>query len=111
MGISVWGRGDGFDAGAGCGDAASLIDPLQGHGIDMAMWSGIFAAKQTIHCFEKNDFSSDFMKQYDSVLYEKMGRHLSVNYFLMRILLRFSFLFRISPPQRLSNWLIRIFKI
>jgi len=39
-----------------CGDAASLIDPLSGHGIDNAMWSGIFAARQAMMCFKSFDF-------------------------------------------------------
>ena len=46
------------------GDAGSLIDPLQGHGIDKAMISGKLAAIQAIQCFEKDDFNADFLKNY-----------------------------------------------
>lgn len=68
------------------GDAASLIDPLQGHGIDKAAYSGIFAAQQAVACFEKNDFSVDFLKLYDQKVYAKYGAELKRNYQLMRML-------------------------
>ena len=45
-----------------CGDAASLIDPLNGEGIGNAMWSGWLAAKQVQTCFEENRFDQSFMK-------------------------------------------------
>lgn len=75
--------GDGFML---AGDAASLIDPLQGHGIDKASYSGIFAAQQAIDCFEKNDFSIDFLRQYDHKVYAKYGAELKRNYKLMQML-------------------------
>lgn len=68
------------------GDAASLIDPLQGHGIDKAAYSGMFAAQQAISCFEKNDFTADFIKAYDRKVYAKYGVELKRNYQLMRML-------------------------
>ena len=98
-----------------CGDAASLIDPLQGHGIDKAIWSGVIAAKQIANCFKEDNFSSDFMKQYDTMLYNKFGRELSRNYLVMRILLRFPFLktiiFKLCLHQRATNWIISKMKI
>lgn len=39
-----------------CGDAATLIDPIGGNGIDHTIWSGIFAAEQTVNCFQYSDF-------------------------------------------------------
>ncbi len=69
-----------------CGDAASLIDPLQGHGIDTAIQSGILAAAQAVACFERGDFGPNFMQQYDAQVAEKIGRKLAKSYRLMRFL-------------------------
>ncbi len=69
-----------------CGDAASLIDPLQGHGIDTAIESGILAAAQAAACFTRQDFSAAFMQQYDAQVAHKIGRKLAKSYRLMRFL-------------------------
>jgi geranylgeranyl reductase family protein len=69
-----------------CGDAASLIDPLQGHGIDMAVRSGIMAATQVRRAVAAQDFSASFMQQYDADLRRQMGPHLARSYRLMRLL-------------------------
>jgi flavin-dependent dehydrogenase len=69
-----------------CGDAASLIDPLQGHGIDTAIQSGILAGEQAAACFAKQDFSAGFMQQYDARVAHKIGRKLAQSYRLMRLL-------------------------
>ena len=69
-----------------CGDAASLIDPLQGHGIDTAIQSGMLAATQALACFKKQDFSADFMREYDAQVAHKIGRKLAKSYRLMRFL-------------------------
>lgn len=57
-----------------CGDAASLINPATGGGIGQAMQSGRFAGWHTLKCFEKNDFSGDFMKGYDRVVFDKIWK-------------------------------------
>jgi len=98
-----------------CGDAASLIDPIQGHGIDKAMWSGIIAAGQIVNCFKEDNFSAVFMKQYETMLHNKFGRELSRNYYMMRILKRFPFLydviFILCSNQRVTNWIVKKLKI
>lgn len=68
------------------GDAASLIDPLQGHGIDKAVYSGMFAAQKAAQCFSDNNFSATFIKGYDERVYAKYGAELRRNYGLMRLL-------------------------
>lgn len=73
-----------------CGDAGSLIDPLQGHGIDKAMWSGHLAAKQAVACFEKQQFDAAFLKNYERAVYDKFGWEFTRNYWVMRGLNRFS---------------------
>lgn len=98
-----------------CGDAASLVDPLVGHGIDNAMWSGLFAAKQSIMCFRSSDFTADFMQQYDKMLYKKIGSGLfrktfilnHINYFIW-LLNHFTWL---GQNQKLTKWLLRLLKI
>ena len=69
-----------------CGDAASLIDPLQGHGIDTAIQSGILAGAQAAACFAQQDFSAEFMREYDERVAHQIGRKLAKSYRLMRFL-------------------------
>ncbi len=69
-----------------CGDAASLIDPISGEGIGSAMLSGQIAAEQVLRCFETNDFSSSFMKRYDSEIDDNVRSKYRKHYILQRIL-------------------------
>ncbi len=98
-----------------CGDAASLIDPLQGHGIDLGMWSGVMASEQIVRCFKANNFKADFIKDYDRALHQKFGQELARNYFWMRLLLRFPILLRVISlfylPKGIINWLFVKLKI
>lgn len=68
-----------------CGDAASLIDPLNGEGIGNAMWSGHLAAIQAERCFSENDFSAAFMDSYDEAVYRKLGTELRSKLFMQKI--------------------------
>ena len=68
-----------------CGDAASLIDPLQGHGIDMAIRSGILAAAQVWQCVEQDDFSASFVQHYDAAVQQQLGPQLAHSYRMMRL--------------------------
>lgn len=98
-----------------CGDAAYLIDPLQGHGIDTAMWSGVYAAKQVIQCYNKADFSIEFMQRYDSLIYNKIGKDLAKNYYLAAAFYKFPFLLQVISKlnfnQKVVNWLVKKLKI
>jgi flavin-dependent dehydrogenase len=69
-----------------CGDAASLIDPLQGHGIDTAIQSGILAAQQAQRCFAQQDFSAIQMQWYEQQVYQQIGKKLARSYRLMRFI-------------------------
>ncbi len=80
-----------------CGDAASLIDPFSGEGIETAMESGKFAAEQILKCIEANDFSSSKLKAYDERVYKKMWSNFNNHYILQRIL---------GKRVWLINWLI-----
>lgn len=72
-----------------CGDAGSLIDPLQGHGIDKAMWSGKWAAEQAIKCIRKNQFDAEFMSNYDRKVYKKLGMEFRRNHLILKAMTKF----------------------
>ena len=78
------------------GDAASLIDPVSGAGIDNAMLSGKMAAEQVIRSFQKNDFSSDHMKQYETALFNTIGKGLRNNSRILRLGSKWPFLLDVA---------------
>jgi geranylgeranyl reductase family protein len=69
-----------------CGDAASLVDPIQGHGIDTAIQSGMLAAAQAQRCFERKDFSARQLAGYDRLVQARIEPKLARSYRLMRFL-------------------------
>jgi geranylgeranyl reductase family protein len=69
-----------------CGDAASLIDPFSGEGIETAMESGKFAAEQAIKCFSELQFSASYLKSYDERVYKKMWGNFKNHHMLQRVL-------------------------
>jgi geranylgeranyl reductase family protein len=74
------------------GDAAYFVDPFSGEGIGNAMYSGMYAANQVKRCLEKNDFSADFLKQYDTDIYRVLGQEFQLSRKLQQ-LLNYPFLF------------------
>jgi len=89
------------------GDAAYLVDPLQGHGIDKAMQSAVLAAEQAKICFVNNDFSASFMRNYDTKVYEQIGKELGRNFKLMQYATRYprvvKTLARLSSNETVKN--------
>ena len=69
-----------------CGDAASLIDPFSGEGIETAMESGKFAAETAIKSLSENNFTASFLLQYDKRVYKKMWGNFTNHYWLQKIL-------------------------
>lgn len=67
------------------GDAANLIEPLFGEGIGHAMYSGKFAAEHACNCLQKNDFSAQKNKDYDRLVYEKLGSTLRFSSMMQKI--------------------------
>ena len=74
------------------GDAASLIDPASGDGIGNAIASGIFAGEKAIQAFAQNDFSKEFLSQYDDKVWAFLGKELRENTRRMRLYTRFPWL-------------------
>jgi geranylgeranyl reductase family protein len=75
--------GDGFLL---CGDAASLIDPFSGEGIETAIESGKFAAEQVITSFRKNNFTANELANYDKKVYNKMWPLFRNHFYLQKLL-------------------------
>jgi flavin-dependent dehydrogenase len=100
--------GDGFLL---AGDAGSLIDPLQGHGIDKAMLSGKLAAEQALRCFEHDRFDAAFLTEYSKEIYRRCGAAFRKNYLLLRLLNRFpglvNLVVHIAQQKKLLNWMQR----
>lgn len=61
-----------------CGDAAGLIDPATGEGIDYAMSSGKIAAKVIIDALEKNDMSAKFLSKYEIIWKKDFGKDIKI---------------------------------
>jgi flavin-dependent dehydrogenase len=67
------------------GDAASLIDPFTGEGIGNAGVSGMVAARIAKSAIENQNFSADFLKQYDQIIYDKLWNELQLSYRIQRL--------------------------
>ena len=74
------------------GDAANLADPLQGHGIDKAIVSGLLSAYTAMQCFRENNFSSEYISSYDIAIKAGIERELRKNHKRMTLLSGFPFL-------------------
>ncbi|MGB1217819.1 MAG: NAD(P)/FAD-dependent oxidoreductase, partial [Saprospiraceae bacterium] len=91
-----------------CGDAGSLIDPLWGHGIDKAMWSGIFAAEEAKRSFSRLDFSADSLVGYDNSLYQKLGPELSRNTKILQLFGMFPFALNPMFVVAQNKWVMKM---
>jgi menaquinone-9 beta-reductase len=69
-----------------CGDAAALIDPFSGEGIETAMESGKFAAEQILQSITKDAFDSKTLIAYEERVRKKMWGNFKSHYFLQRLL-------------------------
>ena len=98
-----------------CGDAAALIYPFGGHGIDNAVWSGIIGAQHTIQYFKHMNFSSDKLLKYDELLYKKIGARLRKGSLILKTILNVPLTIHIlsvlTKFQKTARWLARVLKI
>lgn len=69
-----------------CGDAAALIDPFSGEGIETAMESGKFAAEQILQSIANDDFGAITLKAYEERVRKKMWGAFKDHYLLQRLL-------------------------
>lgn len=60
------------------GDAAGLIDLISANGIPQAMLSGKLAALQVEKSLSRNNYSKNFLKQYETALFKAIKGDLSV---------------------------------
>lgn len=94
-----------------CGDAAALIDPLQGHGIDKAVISGLLAAEHARRCCQTADFSPRSLGQYARAVERRLGHDLRRRYRLLQLLARAPWLveaaFRAAQLGAVRRWLVR----
>lgn len=81
-----------------CGDAAHLVSPLWGHGIDTGMESGYLAAEFIIKAFAQNNFSAAFFGDYDRKINQGIGRRFRRAARLIDLIRRFPFLLRLMWP-------------
>lgn len=93
-----------------CGDAATLIDPIGGNGIDNAIWSGIFAAEQSISCFQQGNFSSSFMEAYDEKVYKKLGPQLRRSTTMIRLIRLFPWVLNYAGLEKVYEKIRRFFE-
>jgi menaquinone-9 beta-reductase len=69
-------------SGAGfllAGDAASLVDPFSGEGVGNAMVSGEIAANRIREAVKQNNFTEDFLSEYDTRIRNKMWNELKTS--------------------------------
>jgi geranylgeranyl reductase family protein len=90
------------------GDAAALVEPVGGHGIGTGIWSGKIAADFILKAFEAQDFSKNFMYQYDMEIERTIGKRLANQAKLQRIILRFPWLVELAAKpfmKKVIRWL------
>ena len=75
-------HGDGFLL---LGDAAGLVDPFTGEGIGNAMVSGRIASEIAAKAKKKNNFTKQYLKNYDQDLWGYLGNELSTSTKLLKL--------------------------
>ncbi|WP_462251923.1 geranylgeranyl reductase family protein [Ferruginibacter sp.] len=66
------------------GDAAGLINPLSGDGIQYALLSARWAAEALQICFRKNDFTADAMNIYSQTVKKEQGYDFALSNLLVQ---------------------------
>lgn len=84
------------------GDAGSLIDPFTGEGIGNALVSGEIAAKVIKQAVDANNYSGDFLTQYDTAIYNRLWDELRLSYTIQR-LVKFPWLFNFVVNRANNN--------
>lgn len=74
-----------FNGAVLLGDAASLIDPFTGEGIGNALVSAKLASKVITQALEELNYSEEFLKQYEKMLWEELDTELQTSYKMQRL--------------------------
>ena len=88
------------------GDAAMLIDPFTGEGIGNAMMSGMFAAQQAAQALSADNFTKEFLQQYDTIVYKRLWSELLLSY-RMQQLVNYPSIFNFVVKKANSNPLLK----
>jgi flavin-dependent dehydrogenase len=67
------------------GEAAGLVNPFTGEGIDYALESGALAGECLEHCLERGDWSGRALSQYERRLRRRFQRAFQLTYWLRRV--------------------------
>jgi geranylgeranyl reductase family protein len=70
-----------------CGDAAGLMNPLTGDGIDYAMSSGKIAAEVCTEALDAEDISAAFLSKYQRLWKDDFGKEIKLCLQILRVLL------------------------
>ena len=73
------------------GDAAGLVNPLNGEGIQYALLSGRRASEVAISCLIANDFSNDALSVYPHIIEKELGYGMSVAGLIVQLIRNRSF--------------------
>lgn len=84
------------------GDAASLIDPFTGEGIGNALISGMYAAQIAQKAVLNQNFSAQFLNQYDELVYNRLWSELRLSR-ILQSLLKYPFLFNLVVNKANAN--------
>ena len=68
------------------GDAAGLINSLNGEGIQYAMLSGRWAAESLIECLAMNDFSTEALRAYEAKVKDNVGYDMSFSNMIIQFI-------------------------
>jgi len=68
------------------GEAAGLVNPLNGEGIGTAILSGELAAQRAIEALQAGDYSKDALAPYMADLGQHIGRHHAIFRFLQKLI-------------------------
>ena len=93
-----------------CGDAAGLINPFSGEGIDYAMYSARLAAEITYNSIEKRDYSSKFLSKYEKKWKKDFGKDIKLFLMMVKRLrsTKEKYIQLVSQDQKLSDLLLEI---
>ena len=68
------------------GDAAGLINPLNGEGIQYALLSGRWASDVVISCFQRNDFSKESLSAYSDRVETELRYDLALSGMIVQLI-------------------------